>query len=167
MRKIVLLLVAIMAIGCGKDREKRTVAPAIPSGTQNQAGQPVATTTPAVTGAPGEPFKQEIRIPAGTRIQVRLVDALDARKNEAGDRFSATLDREIKVDGMVVLPQGTLFSGHVTQVGPKSVGLGLDTFTFGRSPQTGIAMPALVGAISWSRGPSIPSGTTLSFKRMP
>jgi hypothetical protein len=115
---------------------------------------------------PGEPYKQEIRIPIGTRLQVRLVEALDARKNEAGDRFSATLDREVKVNGMVVLPRGTVFSGHVTQVGPKSVGLGLDTFTFGRSPQTGIAMPALVGSISWALGPSIPSGTILSFKRI-
>src|ERR1035437_1844672 len=53
-------------------------------------------------------------IPSGTPLHVRVDEAIDTRRNRAGDQFSATLSEPIEVDGRTMVPEGTEFSGHVT-----------------------------------------------------
>lgn len=67
-----------------------------------------------------------VAIPAGTRISVRTIDAIDSTKNHVGDRFEATLEEPLTVDGNVVVPKGADVYGRLEKV--KETG----TFT-GRS----------------------------------
>ena len=45
-------------------------------------------------------------IPAGTRISVRTIDSIDSTKNQVGDRFQASLEEPLWVDGNMVVPKG-------------------------------------------------------------
>ncbi len=62
---------------------------------------------------------QELSLPAGTTVRVRLVEAIDTRRNRAGDRFTASLDEPLVAGDRVVVPKGTSFYGHVTQSRPS------------------------------------------------
>jgi hypothetical protein len=65
---------------------------------------------------------------------VRLDEAIDTRRNRAGDRFTATLYEPLVSGDRVVVPKGTRFSGHVTEAkssgrfrGRAVLGLSLDS----------------------------------------
>jgi hypothetical protein len=62
-------------------------------------------------------------------------EAIDTRRNRAGDEFRATVSEPIEVDGRVLVPAGTEFTGHVTTAGASGrlkgrafIGLRLDSF---------------------------------------
>ena len=80
------------------------------------AGNPPAVSAPATAVAP--PVEQ-VWLPAGTRVRVRLNEAIDTRRNRPGDRFTASLDEPLVVGDRVVVPKGTNFYGHVTQSRPS------------------------------------------------
>lgn len=80
------------------------------------AGNPVA--LPVASASVGVPA-QDVSLPAGTRIRVRLNEAVDTRRNRAGDRFTATLDEPLVVGDRVVVPRGANFYGRVTQSRPS------------------------------------------------
>lgn len=67
------------------------------------------------TAAPVASPVQEVSLPAGTKVRVRLAEAIDTRRNRAGDRFTASLDEPLVVGDRVVVPKGTNFYGHLTQ----------------------------------------------------
>lgn len=48
-----------------------------------------------------------LTIPAGTRILVRTIDAIDYTKNRVGYRFQASLEEPLWVDGNTAVPKGT------------------------------------------------------------
>jgi hypothetical protein len=52
---------------------------------------------------------------AGVAVPVRLQNALNTRRNRAGDRFTATLDEPLVSGDRVVVPKGTPLSGHITR----------------------------------------------------
>jgi len=54
-------------------------------------------------------------IPAGTRILVRTIDAIDSTRNHAGDRFEASLEEPLIVDGNVVAPKGADVYGRLEE----------------------------------------------------
>ena len=56
---------------------------------------------------------QPITIPAGTTLTVRLGEALGSRTSEVGQRFSATLDRDVVVGGQTVIAAGASVAGKV------------------------------------------------------
>ena len=79
--------------------------------------QPAASgsaTAPAPAAAPAPAPPPAIEIPQGTRLEARVDEALSTARNREGDRFQATLEAPINVDGSEVLPQGTRLAGHVT-----------------------------------------------------
>jgi hypothetical protein len=47
-----------------------------------------------------------VTIPSGTRISVRTIDGIDSTKNHPGDRFQASLEEPLMVNGLVVVPKG-------------------------------------------------------------
>jgi hypothetical protein len=65
---------------------------------------------------------------------VRLVESLSTRRNQPGDKFTATLDQPIVQGDKVVVPRGAAFHGHLTSArdsgrlkGRAVLGLTLDS----------------------------------------
>jgi hypothetical protein len=55
-------------------------------------------------------------IPAGTTLNVRMIDELDTGKTQRGDSFRASLDRPVVVGGQTVAQKDALVRGTVTDV---------------------------------------------------
>jgi hypothetical protein len=56
-----------------------------------------------------------VTIPAGTRISVRTMDAIDSTYNVVGDRFQASLEEALMLEGNVLVAQDALVYGRLTQ----------------------------------------------------
>jgi len=56
-----------------------------------------------------------VTIPAGTRISVRTMDAIDSTQNHVGDRFQASLEEPLIVDGNVVAAKGADVYGRLEE----------------------------------------------------
>jgi len=56
-----------------------------------------------------------VTIPAGTRIMVRTIDAIDSTRNHVGDRFEASLAEALIVDGNVVAAKGADVYGRLEE----------------------------------------------------
>lgn len=54
-----------------------------------------------------------VTVPSGTAIVVRLIDTIDSATAQTGDKFHATLDAPIAIDGDVVVPAHYDVEGHV------------------------------------------------------
>jgi outer membrane lipoprotein SlyB len=59
--------------------------------------------------------KKKVTVPAGTRILIRTVDAIDSTKQKTGYRFTATLETNLQVDDTVVAPRGTTLYGRLAE----------------------------------------------------
>ena len=71
-----------------------------------------ARVNPSPTRAPA-PQKTKVTVPAGTRILIRTIDAIDSSKQKAGYRFTASLETNLQVDDIVVAPRGTMVYGRL------------------------------------------------------
>jgi hypothetical protein len=71
------------------------------------------TSTKAASSTPRS--SNAITIPAGTMISVRTIDAIDSDTNRIGDRFQASLQEPIEVDGVVVAPKGADVYGRLSE----------------------------------------------------
>ena len=80
--------------------------------TVDAAGNPIAATA---STSPS----QRVLLPAGTRVRVRLAEAIDTRRNRPGDKFTASLDEPLVVGDRVVVPKGVSVYGHVSQSRPS------------------------------------------------
>jgi hypothetical protein len=58
---------------------------------------------------------QFVTIPAGTRISVRTIDGIDSTQNRVGDRFQASLEEPLLMNGEEVVPKGADVYGRLTQ----------------------------------------------------
>lgn len=56
-----------------------------------------------------------VTMPAGTRISVRTIDAIDSTRSLVGDRFQASLAEPLTLDGNVVVEKYALVYGQLTQ----------------------------------------------------
>ena len=56
-----------------------------------------------------------VTIPAGTRISIRTINVIDSTKNRVGDRFQASLEEPLWVDGNVVVPKGADVYGRLEE----------------------------------------------------
>ena len=56
-----------------------------------------------------------VTVLAGTRISVRTIDGIDSTKNHAGDRFQASLEQPLIVDGKVVVAKGADVYGRLAE----------------------------------------------------
>jgi hypothetical protein len=67
----------------------------------------------APTTPPPSPQLATITVPSGTAVVVRLIDTIDSSTAQSGDKFHATLDAPIAIDGDVVVPAHYDVQGHV------------------------------------------------------
>jgi hypothetical protein len=71
---------------------------------------------PSETGTvAGAQASAHVTIPAGTRISVRTIDRIDSTKNRPGDRFEASLEEPLTIDGNVVVAKGADVYGRLTE----------------------------------------------------
>jgi hypothetical protein len=78
-----------------------------------QAAPPASTANPAASNAAkGGPA---VTVPAGTSLLVRMIDSVDSDKNHVGDRFRASLEQDLTVDGVVVAPRGADVYGRLAE----------------------------------------------------
>lgn len=56
-----------------------------------------------------------LTVPAGTRLTVRTVEDVNTDRHGAGHRFRAQLEGALVVDGVTVVPRGTVLYGRITQ----------------------------------------------------
>jgi len=103
------------------------------AGTAVQPAAPPADTTPATeagqNAAPGADAQaptddnaaaaaQALVVPAGTTLTVRLGQELGSKTSQAGQSFSATLDRDVVVDGQTAIASGASVTGTVVFARP-------------------------------------------------
>lgn len=79
-------------------------------------------------------FGRKVDVPAGTTVAVRMDSGLTSDTASSGERISATIARDVSVDGTVVIPAGSKVTATVTDVHrAKKIGgkarLGLDFHT--------------------------------------
>lgn len=89
------------------DSEAQGTSPSIPS---KRPTAPLAMEEDQV-----ETSSHAVTIPAGTRISVRTIDAIDSSKNHVGYRFQASLEEPLWVDGKVVVPKGADVYGRLDE----------------------------------------------------
>ena len=68
-----------------------------------------------VLANPGWAQQRMVTVPAGTSLLVRMVDSVDSSKNPVGFRFTASLETNLQVAGVVVAPAGTRIYGRLAQ----------------------------------------------------
>jgi len=94
---------------------------------------PVRTEPENVTPPPPppepEPQPPRVTLNAGMLIPVRLVDGLSSERNMPGDTFTATLYRELVVDGFVIAERGARVEGRVVASDRGGKGRGVSTLS--------------------------------------
>jgi len=59
--------------------------------------------------------RKMVTVPAGPSLLERMIDTVDSSKNAVGSRFSASLETNLEVDGVVVAQAGTKVYGRLAQ----------------------------------------------------
>jgi len=116
-----MVLVALLAAvtGCGKQMStpvarsandqpstQAQTAQAAPFSGKNDSADASKTTSKSLV-------PQEVVIPSGTAITVRLQNAVSSATSSPGDQFEAVLDQPIVVDGETIAPTGAQVTGRV------------------------------------------------------
>lgn len=148
------------------------------SGAPEPAAAEAAEAAPEAAAAQAAPTLA--RVPAGTRLHVRMTDGIDPRQSAVDDRFSATLETALGADGTVIVPVGTKAYGRVAEL--RSTGpvpsrlkleltqlmlagelLGVVTGTH-QLPSPADAEPAPANASTIPARPGVVAGTVLEFR---
>lgn len=90
------------------------------SDTSSQASSPAGDSADAAPTAASATSQDSVRVPAGTRLVVRMIDSVNSKTNRVGDTFTASLERPLDVNGTVVAQRGARVYGMLEQV--KSAG---------------------------------------------
>ena len=84
-----------------------------------------------------------ITIPAGTRLVIRMSDSVDSKRHASGHRFNAQLEGAVVVDGVTVLPRGTIIQGRIasSQQSGRAVGSSSMSIELNRSNMSSLSNP--------------------------
>lgn len=83
----------------------------LPASRFTEGSGPVSPTSPAP-----QSYSNSLTVPAGTRLMVRTIDAIDSDKNHVGDKFLATLEQALYVNNALVAPRGADVYGRLEEV---------------------------------------------------
>jgi hypothetical protein len=117
-----------------KEMARADNPPAPPVGQSASAPPAPDPAAQAPTTPPPPPQFATVTVPSGTAIVVRLIDTIDSSTAQTGDKFHATLDAPIAIDGDVVVPAHYDVQGHVVnaQASGKFAGQALLTLQLDR-----------------------------------
>jgi len=73
-------------------------------------------TSPGRNGNSAGISSRTLTVPAGTRLLVRTVDAVDSDRNHPGDKFLSSLEEPLYVNETLVAPKGASVYGRLEQV---------------------------------------------------
>jgi hypothetical protein len=59
--------------------------------------------------------RNTLTVPAGSEISVRMIDSIDSATNHIGDRFQASLEEPLVVDGVTVVPKDANVYGRLSE----------------------------------------------------
>ena len=113
------LCAALAAAACYHQQPGVYVTPGVAPQAQGAAPPPQAAAPPAraATPPPAAPVASAGTVPAGTRLLVRLNQALDSGRMPAGQRFSATLEADlVGSGGERLVPAGSAVFGTLVNV---------------------------------------------------
>lgn len=119
---------------------------------QRGAGEKAREATAARETAPPAPVIQNLTVPQGTTLEVRLADSISSGAANVGSSFGGTLASSLVVNGIEIAPVGSSVSGKVTHVvssgrlnRPAELGLNLTSLT----PAGG--SPVEISTSTWSQ----------------
>ena len=103
---LAVLLLAVLLMGCTSNPQ--------PTDTATQTG----TTEQNAAKAPEKqaPREAHVTVPAGTALDIRLVEGIDTGRTQAGAAFEGTMASSLVVSGVEVAPVGSTVTGKVTHV---------------------------------------------------
>lgn len=108
---------ALCLTSCHSNSKQNAQNPANPPA--STAEQPATAAQPAPGGqAQTSPPPQVVNLPAGTEIPVRLDQDLGSKISNAGDTFTATVSRDVTVNGQVIIQRGSRADGTVLDARP-------------------------------------------------
>ncbi|HSE49364.1 MAG TPA: hypothetical protein VLA96_09180 [Terriglobales bacterium] len=116
-----LLVILFLVAGCGSKPPAEEAGASPAAADQPAPGVAKSRTTTTAGEKPGMLDKlmgKKIVVPEGTVINVRLDQSLSSKTSNAGDEFTATVDKEVVVDGKTAIPNGARASGHVVDAKP-------------------------------------------------
>jgi hypothetical protein len=86
---------------------------------RREVGPPPPAAEPAAPSAEPTPAPQPappLVVPAGTRVQLRLITPVSSQSAAVGEAVEAEIDAPVAVGGRTAIPPGARLSGHVTEV---------------------------------------------------
>lgn len=89
-----------------------TSSPAAMTSSSSQA----MAAAPVPAASSNTSMSQEVLVPAGTQLTVRMIDGVDSDRNKVGDSFQASLEDPLVVNDTVVAPKGSTVYGKLEQV---------------------------------------------------
>jgi hypothetical protein len=119
----------------GSERQEIAHADNPPAPPAEQSAPPPSAPAAQAPATPAPPAQlATVTVPSGTAIVVRLIDTIDSATAQSGDKFHATLDAPIAIDGDVVVPAHYEAEGHVVnaQASGKFAGHALVTLQLDR-----------------------------------
>jgi hypothetical protein len=112
---IIIASVIFYSTACGNSKNSAAQG-ANPNQTAENGAYPPGGPAPVQA----QPSGQQLTIPEGTRIDVRLDGSISSARNRSGDTFQATLDRPIVLgNGETIVPQETRVTGEVIAARPS------------------------------------------------
>jgi hypothetical protein len=70
---------------------------------------------PPMAAAPAAEYRDNVTIPAGQSLLVRMIDGVDSSKNHVGDVFHASLETDLMVNDTIVARKGTDVYGRLAE----------------------------------------------------
>lgn len=106
------------AQSAGTSRAPAAVPPSQPDGAGSSSVAP-SSVAPSSTPPPPPPARV-VTIPAGTSVQVQMIDSVDSAANKVGDTFLASLAAPIVVNDEVIIPKNA--DVHIKLASAKTSG---------------------------------------------
>jgi hypothetical protein len=119
---VVALIALCFVLGCSSNPATPASSTESPNAANNgsaASGNPNGSNA-GTKAVASKPVKQNITIPQGTQITVRLGETLSSKSSSAGEGFSATVAEPVVVDGRAVIEKGA--AAHGTVVDAKGMG---------------------------------------------
>jgi hypothetical protein len=106
---LLIFVISILTLGCGSVPENVSTAGAA----SGESSSPPFSHAKQGDSSAHTLAPEEVTVPAGTPVSIRLQNAISSASNRPGDEFAAVLDEPIVVNGDTVAARGAAVRGRV------------------------------------------------------